>query len=179
MKNPEENQNEFARWINLSVKFGHYKTFLMPIIQGLGKFSLQLDVIDQKILRGMHGQKRATIEFSSLSTDAFMRSHLWVLGAYEAIRTLHQLAETEKTEKTETEEKLIEEIKITKYLFEEIRVPLAKMEVPRRNKSNLDISAIAYPVLDMKRGVAWHLGKDKFISRKELSDALLDLAKYF
>lgn len=62
-----------------------------------------------------------------------------------------------------------------KHEIERLRIPLAKFEPARRFATD---SPIAYPAL-MGRdlGVAWHLGPDTFVSRRELSDALLSLVE--
>jgi hypothetical protein len=173
MEQQNNNQDEAIKWVNLSEKFGKYEPFLIPVIQGLGRLSMQLDVMDGKILEE-NNRERATIESSTILTNVFMQSYLWVLGAYEAIRTLHQrVGNVEKSENTKKE--LAEEIKKVKHLFEKIRIPLAKMETPNRYKGNPAYSPIAYPILDTKRGAAWHLGVGMFISRKELSEEFLKM----
>ena len=60
-----------------------------------------------------------------------------------------------------------------KHRFERIRIPLAKMELARRHPTD---DPIAYPAINLELGVASQVAEDTFITRRELSDALLDLA---
>ena len=55
--------------------------------------------------------------------------------------------------------------------MERLRIPLAKMETARRFPTD---SAIAYPTISRDFGLAWHVAQDTYISRRELSDQLLD-----
>jgi hypothetical protein len=60
-----------------------------------------------------------------------------------------------------------------KHRLERIRVPLAKMEPARRYPTD---ERIAYPTINLERGIAWQIAEDTVVTRRELSDALLELA---
>jgi hypothetical protein len=83
------------KWIKLSQNLSSFENFLMVSVQGLGRLSLQLDEIDKKIVQDLKNGKNPTIESSLILTNAFTLSYLWVLGAYEAIRTTWELAKIE------------------------------------------------------------------------------------
>jgi hypothetical protein len=70
------------------------------------------------------------------------QSFLWVLAAYELIRTLDQICGKDPSIYGAT---LNKEIKDFKYTMERIRIPLAKLE--RKKYRHFDDDPIAYPVL--------------------------------
>jgi hypothetical protein len=55
--------------------------------------------------------------------------------------------------------------------MERLRIPLTKMETARRFPTD---SMIAYPTVTRDFGIAWHVAQDTYITRRELSDQLLD-----
>ena len=55
--------------------------------------------------------------------------------------------------------------------MERLRIPLAKMETVRRFPTD---GSMAYPTISRDFGVAWHVAQDTYITRRELSDQLLD-----
>lgn len=172
MKQQYGTQNELKKWIKLSQNLGSFEDFLMVSVQGLGRLSLQLDEIDKKIVQDLINSEKTTIKSSIKLTNTFTLSYLWVLGAYEVIRTVWGLAKIEY-EKGVLDEKAFKKITETKKYFTKIRIPLAKMQ-PWRNKKGY--SPIAYPILDTRRGIAWHIAQNEFISRKELAEVFLNLA---
>ena len=158
------------KWIKLSQKLGLFEEFLMVSVQGLGRLSLQLDEIDKRIVNDLVNRKAPTIGSSLELSNAFTLSHLWVLGAYEVIRTTWELAKVEY-ENGALEEDVFNKITEAKKYFARIRIPLAKMKPWKKS-----YSPIAYPTLDTKRGIAWHIAREEFVSRKELAEVLLELA---
>lgn len=99
--------------------------------------------------------------------DAIGRSYLWVLGAYEATRTLDQRFR-------ELGPSAIGRHGATrplKHLFERLRVPLAKLEPSGRHKAT--DYAFPRPGIDDERGIAWEVSKGVVISRSQLSDEFL------
>lgn len=99
--------------------------------------------------------------------DAVGQSYLWVLGAYEAIRTLDQRLRDigdSATGRQSATKKL-------KQRFERVRIPLAKLEAAKRNNA----TDFAFPRqgIDYERGIAWEVATDVVISRSELSDEFL------
>jgi hypothetical protein len=97
-------------------------------------------------------------------------SYLWVLGAYEFIRTLCDRVSVDDLEKTpaEVREILLE----VKRRFARVRMPLAKMEAASKHED--EDGPIAYPGMRHGVGVAWKLNANTLVPRRELSDALLE-----
>lgn len=139
---------------------------MIPLIQQLGRFDCQLIDGDTAFLQMPQFQKateRAMLELN----DRMGLSYLWVIGAYELIRTINQRLKGEHFEN---------ESRQVKQQFNRLRVPLAKMEAAGRSRED---SHIAYPVINMTHGAAWQLTRDEFITRKELSDSLLGFVEQF
>lgn len=173
MKKNSDAVAENKRWVDLSVKFESYEEYFLLTIQGLGRFSMYLDEIDNNIQEEFLNGKDGSAEFSSKLQDAITLSHLWVLGAYEALRTLCEKAEfAEKDGKISNN--IFCEIQKKKHLFEKIRIPLAKMKSWR---DKTEYFPIAYPGMDVLGGIGWRIGKNEFVSRKALSDSFLALEK--
>ena len=109
---------------------------------------------------------RNTIPEAIRATDRRTLSYLWVLGAYEVVRTMHERA-------VAANDAMAGKIGNVKHRFERVRIPLAKMEPARRHKDT--DSPIAYPAIHRDLGIAWQLTADEFVTRRELSDAMLEL----
>jgi len=143
---------------------------MIPVLQGLGRLDCQLIAEDLRFLQ-LTQEARATIRESLRLTDHFTISYLWVLGAYELVRTLDQRCDPDVSlHGTE----LTHRVRSLKHRMERLRVPLAKMEPAKRYPGD---SPIAYPGISSQFGVAWQLAANTFVSRRELSDALLQLAE--
>ncbi|TXH01481.1 MAG: hypothetical protein E6P95_01750 [Candidatus Moraniibacteriota bacterium] len=162
-------------WVQLSAQMSAYENFFMPTIQGLGRLDLDLIEKDKEILQGIRSESsRNSIEFNLGLTESFTQAYLWILGAYEAIRTLSQLADREVlVNPTQANKEVAENIRKVKHFFERVRIPLAKME-PSKKYEATDFPT-AYPILDTKRGIAWHISASVVVSRQELSDEFLKL----
>jgi hypothetical protein len=61
------------------------------------------------------------------------------------------------------------------YIFERIRIPLAKFEPTRRHYATH--SAIARPAVRNELGVGWNVSNDIYVSRRQLADDLLSTLK--
>lgn len=139
----------------------------MPLVQQLGRLDVRLIQADEtwpdRFLDG-----NLTAEDSTVLHEHITLSYLWVLGAYEFVRTLCDRVSTD-TEKTP--EEIRNRLLQTKRHFTRVRVPLAKME-PASLFADED-GPVAYPGLKRGLGVAWQLNQCTIISRRELSDDLL------
>jgi hypothetical protein len=111
-----------------------------------------------------------SIEAAVILTDRLTLSYLWVLGAYEVVRTIDQWA---KRHDSVWESELRARITDTKQEIARIRVPLAKLEPSGRYRHS--DSPVAYPTIDSKSGIAWHIAPDVVVSRRELADHILQL----
>jgi hypothetical protein len=158
--------DRFARWIDASNTAGGIEPFMIPVVQGLGRFDCQLICEDARFAEVQ--EHSSSPEESRLLTDRFTLSYFWVLAAYELVRTLDQRC---RTNATTIPDNLRSRLAALKRGMERLRIPLAKMETARRFPAD---SPIAYPAISRDFGVAWHVAQDTYITRREL-DFLADL----
>lgn len=164
-------QTRYAEWVRLSHKTAKFQAFMAFTIQGLGKFDAKLMAEDRHYL-SLPEAERLGIERSMELTDRLISSYLWVLGAYEVIRSIDQCC---REDSSLLNGEQINNVESVKHLFERVRVPLAKFE-PARRFSETD-SAVAYPSLSRERGIAWQVADGVFIARGELSECFLKLLR--
>lgn len=174
MKTKENLDPRFYKWIKLSHQISFGEPFLVPFIQNLGSMEMDLDSRERLLLAEMREKNELPIESLVLLNRVMSDSQLWVLGAYEAIRTVSQRADIE-AQAGSFQKAEAEKIRTVKHYFERVRVPLAKMEPSKRHKDT--DSKIAYPTLLKEHGVAWMLNEEFIVSRLELSNAFLSLLK--
>ena len=141
----------------------------MPLVQQLGRMDARLIQADETWPYRFFG-KKLSYEDSTDLHEHITQSYLWVLGAYEFLRTLCDRVRSDAEEKTPEEVRNI--LLDTKRRFARVRMPLAKME-PASKYSNED-GPIAYPGMKRGAGVAWQLNPNAIVTRRELSDALLE-----
>jgi len=140
----------------------------MPItIQGLGRLDHDLVVGDARFLC-LSEERRATENESLALNYRITLSYLWVLGAYEVVRTIDQRCRENASAISHETSKSASALKIK---FERLRILLAKFEPAKRHRET--DSKVAYPALNLDYGIAWLVEADTFISRKMLSDELL------
>lgn len=162
-------QPRYARWVSVSHGVDALEPGLAVFIQGLGKIDAKL-VHDDVAFRALPQEARATFEESLRLTDRFTLSQLWVLGAYEATRTLHERARNAPKVLTK---RLGQRVLSTKKAFARVRVPLAKFE-PAGAHRTTDFS-IARPAMHRELGISWKVANRFFVPRRHLSDKLLAL----
>lgn len=158
--------DRIQRWVSAGHKAGPIETMMIPIIHALGQKDCELIqrdqgnlvVIQQLRMGATQGTEQQAMDFNDLLTQ----SYLWVLGAYEIIRSICQRLEGDSRQQAARD---------AKYIFERVRMPLAKMETGRRYSGD---SPIAYPAMNMEHGIAWQVQQDVFISRFELSETFLN-----
>jgi hypothetical protein len=155
------------RWVRASFATATFEQFMVVVVQGLGRLDVSLMEGDQLFLADFENNKTSVTESLKLN-ERFTLSYLWVLGAYELVRSICQRI-SEKQDAVPDEiargfEKLKKE-------FNRLRVPLAKMEPASAHKKT--DSHIAFPVLHPTKGVAWHIAQNVFVSRQDLADSLL------
>lgn len=166
---PDVDQPRYARWVSVSHGVDALAPGLAVFIQGLGKIDAKL-VHDDAAFRTLPPDVRGTVRESIRLTDRFTLSHLWVLGAYEATRTIDE--RVRKAPKVLTK-RLGQRILTTKKAFARIRMPLAKFE-PAAAHRRTDFS-IACPAMHRELGISWKVAKRIFVPRRHLSDKLLAL----
>lgn len=162
--------NRLERWVFASHGLGGIEPFMTLTLQGLGRLDCQLIPEDARFL-SLTPESQATIDESARLTDRFTLSYLWVLGAYEIVRSLDQRC---RADTAPLGGELNRRVNGFKHKIERLRIPLAKFEPARRSATD---SPIAYPAISRELGVAWQLAPDTFVSRRELSDELLSLVE--
>lgn len=162
-------ESRHKRWIKASMATAKFDPFMIPTIQGLGRLDLTLIEQDSRFLAAFE-KNQNDISASLELSDRITVSYLWVLGAYEALRTMGQRIR-------ENDDLVSKEMSISfrdvKNTFNRLRIPLAKMEAAQSHR-NTD-SYIAHPAINRDIGISWQVNKNTFISRRELSDQLLAL----
>lgn len=152
------------RWVDVSHKFESFTPLVAITIQGLGSLDSKLTIEDENLIK----TGKPKNPWGDLK-DLLTLSYLWVLGAYELIRSLEQRSK---------EDNLFfpmfkQDLKKLKLEFARIRVPLSKFE-PASSHIDTDYS-FAYPVLVSGLGTGWKTSEQFWISRRELADQLLIL----
>lgn len=164
-------QPRYAEWVRLSHRTGRFEVFMVVVVQGLGKLDAVLTAQDAAYLT-LPQRERESVENSLDLTDRFTYSYLWVLGAYEIVRSMDQRCRQTPSPVDDTAAKLIRD---TKHALERVRVPLAKFEAARRF-SDTD-TTVAFPALDPQHGIAWCVADGVFVTRKELSECFMSMLR--
>lgn len=156
------------RWVAASVGLRRVEEFMIPTVQGLGLLDCKLSPEDERFGR-LSQEEQSTFEESVMLTERFMLSSLWVMGAYELVRTIDQLA---REDNIFVVGEVAECVKHLKRPLERIRMPLAKMETADRFPGDFPI---VQPYIMPGHGVAWRVSDEVLFSRRQLSDGLLNL----
>ena len=166
---PDIDQPRYARWVSVSHGVDELEPGLAVFIQGLGKIDAKL-VHDDSAFRELPPEGRGTFEESLRLTDRFTLSQLWVLGAYEATRTIDERVRKAPWILTK---RLAQRILSTKKAFARVRMPLAMFE-PAGAHRRTDFS-VARPAMHQELGISWKVAKRILVPRRHLSDKLLAL----
>jgi len=161
-------EDRAERWLKVSIGLLRFEKHMMPLVQQLGRMDVCLIEADETWLDRVSDARLASEDSTTLHEHITL-SFLWVLGAYEFVRTLCNRV---KGDSERTPEEVRNRLLEVKRHFARVRVPLAKME-PASQFADED-GAIAYPGLKRGVGVAWQLNPNTVVSRRELSDALLE-----
>jgi hypothetical protein len=157
------------RWLKVSIGLGRFEQTMWPLVLQLGKLDTKLIQADETWSDRFFEPKLSEEDRSALHEHITL-AYLWVLGAYEFIRTLCDRVKADDEEKTPPEVHDI--LLVVKNRFNRVRMPLAKMEAASKY-SNED-GPIAYPAMKRGAGVSWVLNPSMIVTRRELSDALLE-----
>lgn len=152
-------------WIKNQDALMEIHDMLIVPYQGIALIDAQLVIEDKNIVNGN------PTGFKGDLGPHLTQSYLWVLGAYEIIRTMSQYADNGKDTKIS---QFKDEIRKLKHTFELLRVPLAKFEAARKNPKG---HTYAYPIFDKVHGTCWIISNTEFISRRLLSDDFLKIMK--
>jgi hypothetical protein len=157
------------RWLKVSIGLLRFERQMMPLVQQLGRMDVRLIQADES-WPDRFFSPGLTYEDSTALHEHITLSFLWVLGAYEFVRTLCDRVRRDDTDTTSDGVRSL--LLQTKRRFARVRVPLAKMEAAAPFAT--EDTPIAYSGLRRGVGVAWQLNTTTIISRRELSDALLE-----
>lgn len=156
-------------WLIVSYVCDEFAPFLRDIVQGLGVVDHRLLVDDERFNVLSDNDKcvdEESMEFHYRRTI----SYLWVLGAYEVLRTMDQRAKQCPSISDDGKDA----IKNLKDKFARLRMPLAKLEAKKSSKSDWNI---AWPSSNLDGPVSWQISTATQILRIELSEEFLGLFK--
>jgi hypothetical protein len=159
--------DRYQRWIDASSAASAVEPSMIPLVQGLGRFDCHLIHEDARFA-ALNQEHSLSVRERTLLTDRVTLSYFWVLAAYELVRTLDQRW---RTGVTTLPDEFGSRITALKRRMERLRIPLVKMETARRFPTD---STFAYPIISREFGVAWHIAQDTYITRREVSDQLLN-----
>ena len=163
--------SRIERWVRASFATVRFEQVMCMTIQGLGRIDVSLIEDDELFLADFENNRNSLNENLKLN-DRFTLSYLWVLGGYEVVRTICQRIKEKRDDIPGEVTANFEELKKE---FNRLRIPLAKMEAASAHK-NTD-SHFAYPAINTK-GIAWQVSQDVFITRRDLSDRLLEALEF-
>lgn len=170
--NSAKYEERLERWLKVSIGLMRFDPFLMSLVQSLGQMDADLcekDVeLKEKYRKG--GNSEEDYEYIQ---GHLTHSYLWILGAYEVVRTLTQSI---KENKSDDPLEVFKRFQTTKNRFARLRIPLAKLEASKFH-SKTDYQ-IAYPGFAYNIGIAWKVSDDVVISRQELSDLFLETLEF-
>lgn len=146
---------------------GAIEPFMIPLVQGLGRFDCHLIREDVRFA-ALNQEESSSLDEGRRLTDRITLSYFWVLAAYEVVRTLDQRW---RTGATTLPDEFGSRVAALKRRMERLRISPAKMETARQFPTD---SPMAYPTTSRDFGIAWHVAQDTYITRRELSDQLLD-----
>jgi hypothetical protein len=149
---------------------------LVTLLQGLGRMDVELIYDSVLAAENIDAQRMSLGRLSQAQISQpdhhIYRSFLWVLAAYEFIRTLDEICS--KRDPNIYGGTLNQETNRFKHNIERVRVPLAKIESSRRHPTD---HPIAYPAWVNDKGVGWQVDASTVVARIDLSDELLALVE--
>jgi hypothetical protein len=169
----EANRNTHAarmqEWVRISYKLAKLYPLNEPEQMGCVTIIQQLSRFEE-VLEGMETaygfrRLRGLPEQVGDLNDILTYSYLWVLGAYEIVRTLAQ--ETKSPP-----------IVAAKESFERIRVPLAKLEASRKHR-HIDFNFPLPTIAPTVSGIGWSINQGQVILRSSLSYEMLSALKQY
>lgn len=174
----------FERWIKVSVGLARFDAFLPSILISLSEIDIDLCKKDLELVEKYKEGGDISKDYISESESGsgyvhgsihrhLTDSYLWILGAYEVVRTLTQFI---KDKKDDDPIEVLERFQNARNRFARLRVPLAKLEAAKHHKDT-DFR-IAYPGFDYDVGIAWTVSEELTISRQELSDLFLETLEF-
>jgi len=158
-----EHRDRFLAWIAVGQRL---EATLGPEgdiqAQGLGRLDIDLIWADANAMRLAGSADPIEAATWMDMGPRLTLGRLWVLGAYEIIRTLDQRLHYKCTSVSQAKER-----------FERVRIPLAKLEPARKYKD--EDFGVATPIQHNTDGVGWLVNRTHFITRRSLADSVLGL----
>lgn len=159
--------DRLQRWLFAGTKLSNLEMWFGFVTSSLGHLDCTIIACDNQVV----AQRRPLDSGGHVydTSESLRLSYFWVLGAYELVRTIAQRT-GEGAPLCAANFSGIDKLKRD---FERIRIPLAKLEASRNNKTTDFRTAI--PIFDRKKNsTAWVVAPNVLISRRELADNLLD-----
>src|SRR5215467_12595649 len=124
--------DRLQRWIDASFATGAVESFMVPLVQGLGRFDCRLIREDARF-SALNREQSSSLDESTRLSDRFTLSYFWVLAAYELVRTLDQRW---RIGATTMPDEFASRIAALTRRMERLRIPILKMETPRRSPTD-------------------------------------------
>jgi hypothetical protein len=150
------------QWISGMMNVQGVEMWMYEIVRGLARLDAKLFEED-KWVANLPDWNDRTLEDRDRLDDHLTISAFWVMGAYEFARTFRQRLKENKHYQQAVFNGLVEK-------FERVRIPLAKLETPRKAP---ELSRIARAGILVGYGVGWKVADQQFVTRRELADGLI------
>jgi hypothetical protein len=164
----EDISARYKRWSYASHGLAKFEVFAIIDAQEIGRLDCKCIEEDNRICSGL-GNDSEREKNLMRDNDHFLFSKLWVLAAYELIRVIRVRCQKIPVYLSKD---LGSKIEILESKFLRLRVPLAKKEPEKYHKND---AGIAYPTIHPQYGFGWFVAKDLVVTRRELSDELLQI----
>jgi hypothetical protein len=155
-------KERLSQWQVPMILVQNVNKLMYEVVKGLARFDAKLAEEDRWVASLPDHSERTADDYDRLE-DHFTMSQLWVMGAYELIRTFRQQLQKSKHPQLAMYRELVDK-------FARVRVPLAKLEAARGFQGG---HSIARPGFVVGKGVGWTVRDDEFIRREELADELI------
>ena len=163
------NYERYSEWVRASIAW-----MTNPQRVSTAFYNLQLlGIVDARIYGRTVEDYRTKNGWICDSNGVMLRERdmiladLWLLGAYEFVRTIDARYREKSGPNIDKAKAIIRE---TKKLFHRVRIPLAKNEAAKGHTETDDIAA---PIGCGTKGFGWQLNKDAVVLQRVLSDSLL------
>jgi hypothetical protein len=167
-------------WINLAHSLKMIDITLVRYVQGLGKLDGKLAIDEERFKKyfteNPDVQKVDNVqewaEMRTNKSDQIILSQLWVLGCYEAIRTIDQFLRETKVDNFLNSSEMF---KNAKHFYERVRIPLAKLEPSKVSKGK--DNNIAIPGYSESASMIWKINNEEYIAREDLANVFIESLK--
>lgn len=165
-------EDRYERWVKVSIGLARFDPFLVSLVLHIGQMDTNLWEFDATLVEKYKADGYVNEDYDAI-VDHLTNSYLWVLGAYEIVRTL---TERIRDQQSDDPPEVLQRFKAARARFARLRIPLAKLE-PAKDYKKTDFH-IAYPGFDYDIGIAWKVSEGVVISRQELSDIFLEALEF-